>query len=440
LVAELRKSYGPVCGLIHAAGVLADKRIEEKTDEMFEGVFSTKVEGIQNLLKVVTDDLKSLVFFSSVTARFGRPGQVDYCVSNDILNKMAQTEAKKRPNTRVVSLNWGPWEGGMVTEGLKKEFTRLGVGLISLDAGAQALVNDMCAAPGGAVEVLYGDGFPAPPQKAAAEKVAFETTVSVSEYPVLESHQVGGRPVVPVAMMVEWLGHAALHGKIGPRFTGLKDLQVFRPIALDQPSIAVQVLEVSPDTFEIRSGAQLHARAVVTLAAELPSAPAARETASLVKQDYPFNPQQVYEQHLFHGHHFQGIKSVKGWSPSGMVADIQAVAKVSDWIQRHVRTDWIADPLALDIALQMGILWGIQQLGAPSLPMKVTQYTQFQKKFPKNGLTAQLRATQNGSHKLSIDVDFVDKEGKVVAALKGVEFVADASLAKAFGRPVAARA
>ncbi|OSC64292.1 hypothetical protein B5181_20760, partial [Streptomyces sp. 4F] len=33
---EVRETWGPVTGIVHGAGVLADKRILDKTDEQFE--------------------------------------------------------------------------------------------------------------------------------------------------------------------------------------------------------------------------------------------------------------------------------------------------------------------------------------------------------------------------------------------------------------------
>lgn len=196
LLNEVQGTLGKVQGIVHGAGVLADKRIEEKTDEMFDSVFSTKVTGLKLLLGPLQNQpLKAIVLFSSVTARFGRPGQVEnYRMANDLLNKTAQLEAKRRPECRVVSLNWGPWGGGMVTEGLKKEFQRLGVGLIDLDAGAEAMVKELSAATGGAVEILYGRlsgparGFPA--RSRALSSGGFGRRIPVPEFP--SSRAAGG--------------------------------------------------------------------------------------------------------------------------------------------------------------------------------------------------------------------------------------------------------
>src|SRR5207253_2706393 len=71
------------------------------------------------------------------------------------LNKIAQREAKRRPDCRVVAVNWGPWAGGMVSPALAKVFQREGVGLIPLKDGARFLLAELSDA-GGPVEVVAG--------------------------------------------------------------------------------------------------------------------------------------------------------------------------------------------------------------------------------------------------------------------------------------------
>ncbi len=47
LFQKIRSEHGPVRGLIHGAGVLADAKIENKTDEQFQRVYQTKVNGLR---------------------------------------------------------------------------------------------------------------------------------------------------------------------------------------------------------------------------------------------------------------------------------------------------------------------------------------------------------------------------------------------------------
>ncbi len=152
---RVRAEHGPVRGLVHGAGVLADALIADKTEEQFDRVYATKVVGLRNVLAALPhDELRGLALFSSSTARFGRAGQVDYAIANEVLNKTAQRFARLLPRCRVVSVNWGPWDGGMVTPALRKLFEEEGVGLIGLEAGAEYLVRELARPADPAVEVV----------------------------------------------------------------------------------------------------------------------------------------------------------------------------------------------------------------------------------------------------------------------------------------------
>jgi NAD(P)-dependent dehydrogenase (short-subunit alcohol dehydrogenase family)/acyl carrier protein len=155
---QARDKWGPITGVIHGAGVLSDKRLKDKTEEQFERVFDTKVEGLRVLLDATSEDpLDLLCLFSSVAARHGNIGQADYAMANEVLNQVALLEAQQRRGTCLVrSINWGPWEGGMVTPVLAEHFLKMGVPLIPKDAGAQFLVDELRGDPGSSVQVLVG--------------------------------------------------------------------------------------------------------------------------------------------------------------------------------------------------------------------------------------------------------------------------------------------
>ena len=73
-LADVRERLGPVAAIVHGAGVLADRKIEDLTDEQFESVYATKVAGLKNLLAATAEDpLKAIVLFSSSTAASAGP-------------------------------------------------------------------------------------------------------------------------------------------------------------------------------------------------------------------------------------------------------------------------------------------------------------------------------------------------------------------------------
>lgn len=150
---------GRIDGVIHGAGVVEDKLVRDKTDESFGRVFDTKVGGAMALRKRIRDDVKFVVFFSSVASAFGNRGQVDYASANDVLDKLAYSW-QQRIAGRVLSVNWGPWaDTGMVSESLKNEYQRKGIGLIPQQEGVHALLREL-SQQGGDSQVVLMCGKP----------------------------------------------------------------------------------------------------------------------------------------------------------------------------------------------------------------------------------------------------------------------------------------
>ena len=152
----IRREWGPIRGLVHGAGVLSDALLGKKTDAQFDRVFDTKVLGLRGLLDATREDpIAWMCLFSSVAARSGNAGQADYAMANEVLNKVAAAEARRRGDAcRVVSIGWGPWEGGMVTPSLHKHFELRGVKLLPVAVGAAAFVAELSGR--GDVDVVIG--------------------------------------------------------------------------------------------------------------------------------------------------------------------------------------------------------------------------------------------------------------------------------------------
>ncbi len=146
--------YGPLVGLIHAAGVIQDKLVRDKSSESFDRVLSTKLDGALVLARLVDPKaLKFAAFFSSVAGRFGNRGQADYAAANDALNKLA-IWLDRRWSARVVSMIWGPWSGvGMVSD-LEAHLGRQGLRMIDPADGRTRLGDELVHGRKGVVEVI----------------------------------------------------------------------------------------------------------------------------------------------------------------------------------------------------------------------------------------------------------------------------------------------
>lgn len=161
-LSQIQAEFGPVTGLVHGAGVLADRLILEKTREEYDRVLNTKITGLNNVINGLNmSALTHIAFFSSAAARFGNIGQSDYAIANEILNHMAQDLANALPGAQVKSFNWGPWAGGMVDDTLAKHFKAQGIGLIPLETGAHIFADQLLSGARSQVELLIGDEWTA---------------------------------------------------------------------------------------------------------------------------------------------------------------------------------------------------------------------------------------------------------------------------------------
>jgi NAD(P)-dependent dehydrogenase (short-subunit alcohol dehydrogenase family) len=158
LIDSLYERFGRIDGVIHGAGIIDDRRIRDKSLESFTAVFRTKVDSAWTLArKLRPESLKFLAFFGSVSGRFGNAGQVDYSAANEVLNKLANHLHRRWPG-RVVCLNWGPWEGGMVFEELRWLYAGAGIELISVEQGVAAFLAEIRRTDRTGAEVVLARG------------------------------------------------------------------------------------------------------------------------------------------------------------------------------------------------------------------------------------------------------------------------------------------
>ena len=453
LLKEIRAEYGPIRGIVHGAGVLADRLITDKSREQFAAVYGTKVSGLRSLFAATAeDDLRFIALFSSTTGRFGRTGQVDYAVANEVLNKLAQDEARRRPGCRTVSINWGPWDGGMVTPALKKLFAGEGVGLIGMEEGGDFLVREIAALDSPVEIVALAEtatelSEPLQPKtKSMTEALAI--SLNLNDYPFLRSHVLDGKAVLPMAVIAEWLAHAALHGNPGLRFHGLNDLRICKGVVFEQESSCrLKVMAgkaekrdsfylVPVELTGVNGGNRpvLHAKAEIVLAARLPEG--IRSIKEMPTEPYTPHNGRIYDrERLFHGPDLHGIETVSGCSEKGIAALVKRAPHPSAWLNQPLRSSWLTDPLALDSAFQLMILWSFERYGFGSLPCFAGRYRQFQESFPKDGVQVVIKITDQRTHGAHADIEFVDRHsGKLVARLEDYECVIDPNLGGAFQR------
>ncbi|MFD0487353.1 SDR family oxidoreductase [Saccharopolyspora spinosporotrichia] len=160
LVKDLHTAHGGIDGVVHAAGVIDDRRMAEKDDASFRDVFATKAESAKVLLDALSQlgaRPRFVTFFGSIAAVLGNQGQTDYAAANDALESLGAAWSARTGN-RVLTVHWGPWapsaeHGGMVSAELAREYERRGVRLIDPGDGPACLLREL--AYGTAESVVY---------------------------------------------------------------------------------------------------------------------------------------------------------------------------------------------------------------------------------------------------------------------------------------------
>jgi NAD(P)-dependent dehydrogenase (short-subunit alcohol dehydrogenase family) len=466
LIRELYQSYGRIDGVIHGAGIIEDKLLEDKTADAFDRVFDTKVHGAYALMRHLRpDSLKFLVFFSSVAGRFGNLGQSDYAAANEVLNKLARYLDDRWPG-RVMALNWGPWAGkGMVSEAIARQFVERGVELISSNAGRQIFDAELRHGQKGEAEVILGCG----PWTAAATSAAeVEMPVPIiSALPIrmgdsiecvheldlardvyLQDHRLDGKPVLPLAMAVELMAEIALKGWPGWEVVGLRGFQMLKGIIVSNGVQPIRIM-AKPQTqimdeygewpidVEIREkGMERPAyKGTVLLGRRLSPPPG---YALLSPQDFgawAMDTADTYRRLLFHGPRFQCITEFLGVGLPGGLATVRP-SKPSSCLTHPLSEAWVIDPIVLDCGLQLVLVWAQEVRGMGALPARFRSLRRFARLNTVEGLQCYVQVDPGTpEHTIMVDIYFVAPNAQVALAVEGLE----ASCSRALNRLVKGR-
>ncbi|HEX7182276.1 MAG TPA: SDR family NAD(P)-dependent oxidoreductase [Thermoanaerobaculia bacterium] len=149
-LAEIAASMPPLCGILHAAGVIDDGVLLQQTWERCERVLAPKVAGALHLHELTRGaSLQYFALFSSLTALVGTPGQAAYAAGNAFLDALAHE--RRRCGLPAVSIGWGPWEAVGMTAGRdlrqRDRWAEQGIAELSVAAGLAALERVLAAGP-----------------------------------------------------------------------------------------------------------------------------------------------------------------------------------------------------------------------------------------------------------------------------------------------------
>ena len=469
LVEGIYQKYGRLDGVIHGAGVIEDKLIEDKTPDSFDRVFDTKADSALILSRVLrADSLKFLVLFSSAAGPFGNRGQCDYAAANEVLNRLAIHLDKSWPG-RVVSINWGPWaKTGMVSPELQRQFAEQGVQLIPVPAGRRIFDRELRYGRKGEAEVIVAGGA-----WGAAEAVGQiangsplilpllqRTTVSTRSGDVIEAvrtldpshdlylrdHQLDRKPVLPLAMAMELMAEVVQQGWPDLKVVGLRDLCVLRGLVVDNGPKTVRLaaraqeepprerlgVNVDIEITDSEGPGHPYYRAIVELADRFPEPPPYQSPFADGLQPFPMSVDEAYRQWLFHGPLFQGIAEIEGIADHGMTATLIS-SSPRQCLMGGPEGQWLIDPVVFDSGLQLVILWTRAYLDMTPLPSRFQRYRRF---GSLSGSKVQCHLhvpAKPQDHIFYINIAFVGPDGRLLGLLEDMETLSSKSLNRLAG-------
>ncbi|MGB0930984.1 MAG: SDR family NAD(P)-dependent oxidoreductase, partial [Chitinophagales bacterium] len=438
-VGQAEQHIGKTTGVIHGAGRLADKLIQNKTEADFEAVYSVKTEGLLALLQCVNPmTLEHLVLFSSVAGFYGNNGQTDYAIANEILNKLAHLFQKNHPNCHVVSIDWGAWDGGMVSPGLKKMFEAHGVQLIPQDAGAWLMAYELSKANKPEAQVVVGSVLPLAQshidEHLQAHRIHRKLTVEAN--PFLQHHVIGGNPVLPIVNAVSWIANSCEQLYPDYKIARVENTRLFKGIVFDgnqATDYVVDVKELEKGKDEIRfegtvwsQGANgrptFHYRANVVIRQ---TADGGRPTVSKRwttngGRQTEMDGKQFYTNGtLFHDHYFQGVESILEVNEQGLVMQCY-LPEVSAEAQGQFPVRSVNSFLT-DIQYQAMLIWVRHFHDAASLPLNTKLVEVFEALPFDTPFKVALEVKSSTPFKMLCDISAFDDSGKVFMRSEGAE-------------------
>ncbi len=430
-IAPLVQKHGAVTGVIHGAGVLADKYIEKKTSADFDAVVGTKVEGLNALLEAVDPKaLSHLLLFSSGAGFYGNAGQSDYAMGNEVLNRAALAFQQEHPSCRVVSYNWGPWEGGMVTPELKRMFEERGVEVIPVAEGARIFADAALQSTPGLPILLVGNALSGESEPAAPLQQRIWRRLDPLQNPGLKDHRIGIHDVVPAVLALEWMVDAVAACIPGYHLHRCTDFKVLKGILFDEhlaPEYLLEIQEVAAPsagtrTFDLKVSShqgklpRYHYSVTCTFSQTPPEVPhEALPPAGSTHAGSTFYQNGT----LFHGPLFQAVQEVTQLTEQQLVARCQA-----PWVPPEAQGQFPVGPFnayALDPAFQVMLIWARHFHDAGSLPLQFDQLECFQPLPFESEYWIHLTVQEASETQLHAHLSLLGPDGSVYARMQGAQ-------------------
>jgi acyl transferase domain-containing protein len=465
---KVRIQSGRIGVLMHAAGVERSHFLPDKDPREFDLVFDVKSDGFFNLLHAIGDmPLETTVAFSSISGRFGNPGQTDYSAANDLLCKITSSFRNTRPETRGIAIDWTAWGGfGMATRGsIPNVMAKAGIDMLPPEAGVPLIRRELTAG-GTRGEIVVGQGLgvlmeewdstgglDAPVAYVSGDSgssalgpvsgkitsvglfspLTVETALDPKLQPFLHDHQIDGTPVLPGVMGIEAFAEAALGLLPGWNIEAIENvdfLAAFKFYRNEPRTLTVETL-IRPQGNAILADCRLigrrqvpnqivpqattHFTGRVTLRKRSDHESAATVLGSLAGSIV--EAAAIYSLY-FHGPAYQVVE--RTWWDGKRIVALMAKDLPSNHHPAELPT--LMEPRLIELCFQAAGLWEMCVLGRMGLPQHVDRVCLL--RTPDLAEDRLYAVVTPNAERGSFDAEVMDSAGKRYVQLSGYRTVA----------------
>ncbi len=434
----VQENIGVITGIIHGAGNIADKRIEKKSQEDFHRVLEPKIKGLENLLTIFNpENLKYVFLFSSVAGYFGNTGQTDYAVANEILNKFTYAFKYLFPKSRVVSINWGPWERGMIDPTLKNYYQQQKIDLIPVELGVKLCRDEFIIANEHATEQIVVSGPLSIPINPFIQDLSVRKSrriLEIADNPFLKDHVIGKNAVLPVTCAVNWMVKSCENVLPNYKVRSVENFKLFKGIIFEEgyhkeyfANATALVIEDIARSFEVRISSQPTGKNhfLYSYSATLRFEKEWGEMPIYKNLDLQTDGKS-YELYgdggvLFHGKTFQGVKKVLHLNER-KITSLCNLGVVEQKQQGQFPVNSF-NPYLADVQLHNVLLWTYYQLGEGCLPMGFEKIEQFQPLDFEQDFYVSTEITSSNNISVTVNSFVSNKTGKIYIQWQGATYI-----------------
>ena len=419
-LAAASERFGHVDVLVHGAGVDNSKALTTKSEHELIEVLRPKLTPLADLATL--EKPPRLVAISSVSARFGNRGQLEYSAANEAL-------ARSVLRAGGLALDFGPWRDVGMAARLKNIMATRGIDLLECDVAARVAAQAIASWPNGEYVICGRLGRAS--QSALGEVAAIELDVPSSELVAsyqlrledrtwLRDHSWQGSGLLPGVVSLAAFVDAARELEPSLCVTAIQNLDLLSPV-LVRPGRSTRVqlsarrgntdVQGVAITTELSVNERLAHRATVLLGGpvEAPRGPVLDDTEPGPSRD------EIYSI-FFHGESFRVLAETRVGASCAMATSHPLELPLGADLTKGAR----AATLARELALQAAGLFAAVSLREAVLPIGVARLKLYSPVRDGEVVSAFARYRGEDGEQKRFDVTLIGDDGRIIEELEGL--------------------